>query len=124
MSVPSGFKISSVRIDNNNADFQNADAWQVRITNPRGQRLQRKFYMGYGHKGAEPKLEEVMSSLVTDAACVEDRDLEEFAADLGYSLETPEETRHVRTIYNACERIAKRLATFLTDEEREAFSDY
>lgn len=115
----SNFKFTAIRTENTRKDFKNADAWTVRITNPRGGTMQRKYYMGTGHKGRKPTLAEVMESLLTDAACVVDTNLSEFMADYGY-----EEASHARKAYNACRRTADRLETFLTAEERESFTNY
>ena len=118
-----GFKINSVRIDNTNETFPNSDAWKVQITNPRGQTLTRKYYKGYGHKGAEPSIEEFMGSLISDADCVAYRSELDFANDLGYDYTTRQEIKYVHKIYKACEKIAERLETFLTPDEREAFTE-
>ena len=120
--VLAGFKITSSWIPNTNAEFPNADAWRVRVTNPRGEVLQRQYFMGYGHKGAKPKLVDFMESMISDAECVEYVSEEGFAADLGYEYDTREEVARVHRIYTACERIRVRLEKFLTPEEREAFT--
>lgn len=115
----SDFKFTASRTDSTDPSFRNSDAWTVRITNPRGETMQRKFYMGYGLKGRKPTLAEVMECLITDAACVADTDLSEFTASLGYA-----DASHARKAYNACRRTADRLETFLTEEERESFINY
>lgn len=116
-----GFKMTAERTDNHNKNFRNADAWTVRITNPRGEKLQRKFYMGYGHKGATPKLADVMEALITDAACYESADGSPaaFMAEFGY-----EDRAEAIKAYKACQRTAERLETFLTEDERLAFTEH
>jgi hypothetical protein len=119
----SAFKITSERIDNTNKSFPNSDAWKVRIINPRGLRYTTKFYKGYGHNGAAPTLEEVLSSLILDAECVEDRSLEEFAEDLGYQISSLADAKQCEKAYKACLKASERLETFLTETEREAYRD-
>ena len=125
MSIADGFKIKSVGIANLTEDFPDADAWDVTVTNPRGQTLTQKYYKGSAHKGAAPEVMEFMNALVSDADCVAHRDsVEEFAADLGYEIDTPEELWHVTKIYKACQKTAQRLETFLTWQERTVFENY
>lgn len=119
----SDFKMTAERIDNTNETFQDADAWKVRIINPRGNRYTTKYYMGYGHKGAEPKVEDVLSSLISDAECVEDRSLEEFAEDLGFEINSIRDAKRVEKTYKKCLKIAERLESFLTEDEREEYRD-
>jgi hypothetical protein len=119
--VLAGFKISCKRIDNTNQEFPNSDAWQVRVTNPRGEVLQRQYFKGYGHKGAEPGLVEFMDCLISDADLVAYDSLEGFAENMGYDTDSISGMKRARRVYNACERIRVRLETFLTLEEREAF---
>jgi hypothetical protein len=119
--VLEGFKIRTVRIDNTNEDFPNADAWQVTVTNPRGQRLQRQYFKGYGHKGAKPELVEFMDCMISDADLVEYESLEGFAANMGYDTDSISGMKKARRIYNSCERIRVRLLEFLTEPERVAF---
>lgn len=116
-----GFRTSVTRIDNDNPDFPQSDAWMVRVTNPRGKMFQHKFYMGYGHNGRKPTLQEFMQSLIWDAESVQDRSEQEFAEDLGYEYESAADRRKARKTYNACQRIATKLETFLTEDEKEAF---
>jgi hypothetical protein len=119
----STFKMTAERIDNTNPSFPDADAWKVRIINPRGNRFTTKFYMGVGHKGAEPKLADVLGSLIADAECVEGRSLEEFAEDLGYEIDSIKAAKQCEKTYNACLKIAERLESFLTEDEREEYRD-
>ena len=117
-----GFSITSTRIDNTNPEFKNSDAWRVTVKNPRGKTLSRKFYKGYGHKGAKPTLQEFMECMISDARCAEDYgSMEEFADNLGYERDTVSERRRVHRIYEACQKIATKLETFLTEEETAAF---
>ncbi len=118
-----GFKITTVRIDNNhvNDDMVDMDAWRVTVTNPRGQRFQRQYFMGYGHGGKAPELVDFMDTMISDADFVEYDSLESFAADMGYDTDSISGMAKARRTYNACERIRIRLLDFLTDEEREAF---
>ena len=123
MSVLDGFKFNAVRIDNNhqNDDMADMDAWRVTVTNPRGKRFQRQYFMGYGHNGAAPTLVDFMDCMISDADLVEFDSLEGFAADMGYDTDSISGMAKARRIYNACERVRVRLLEFLTDEEREAF---
>lgn len=123
MSVLDGFKFTAVRIDNNhyNDDMADMDAWRVTVTNPRGQRFQRQYFMGYGHGGKAPELVDFMDCMISDADLVEFDSLEGFAADMGYDTDSISGMAKARRVYNACERVRVRLLEFLTDEEREAF---
>lgn len=124
MSVLEGFKFNAVRIDNNrNDDMANMDAWRVTVTNPRGQRFQRQFFMGYGHNGKAPELVDFMDYMISDADLVEFDSLEGFAADMGYDTDSISGMAKARRVYNACERVRLRLLEFLTDEERAAFME-
>jgi hypothetical protein len=114
----SDFKFTASRTENTDKNFPNATAWRVRITNPRGETMTRKFYMGSGHKGRKPTLNEVMFSLITDAACVMDTNPREFMADYGY-----EEYAHALKAYRACTRTAEKLETFLLDDEYALFTE-
>lgn len=114
-----GFKMTAVRSYGNDKMWQNCDAWKVVITNPRGQRMTRQYYMGKGFNGEAPKLEQVMESLITDASCyASSRNVADFHREFGY-----EEYSHALKAYNACKRTAERLETFLTPEEREHFTE-
>lgn len=125
MSVLDGFKFNAVRIDNNhqNDDMANMDAWRVTVTNPRGKRFQRQFFMGYGHKGAAPTLVDFMDCMISDADLVEYDTLEGFAADMGYDTDSISGMAKARSIYNSCERVRVRLLEFLTTDERLAFME-
>ena len=124
MSVLEGFKFNAVRIDNNrNDDMANMDAWRVTVTNPRGQRFQRQFFMGYGHNGKAPELVDFMDCMISDADLVEFDSLEGFAAEMGYDTDSISGMAKARRVYNACERVRLRLLEFLTDEERAAFME-
>lgn len=118
-----GFKFTATRIDNNHVDddMVNMDAWRVTVTNPRGQRFQRQYFMGYGHKGRAPELVEFMDCMISDADLVAYDSLEGFAESMGYDTDSISGMAKARRIYKACERIAARLEDFLTEEEREAF---
>lgn len=115
----SDFKFSAVRTENHSKVFKNEDAWTVRVTNPRGKTFQRKFYMGSGHKGVAPTLEDFMFAVISDADSYEGaRDAGDFMAEYGY-----EEYSHALRAYNACQRTAVALSSFLTAEERARFRE-
>jgi hypothetical protein len=122
--VLAGFKITATRIDNNhtNDDMANMDAWRITVTNPRGERFQRQFFMGYGHRGKAPELLDFMECMISDAECVEYDSLEGFMENMGYDTDSISATAKAKRVYRACERIGKRLEVFLTPEEREAFT--
>lgn len=113
-----GFKITSTRIDNENPDFPNSDAWRVRLTNPRGKTFTTKFYQGYGYAGAKPELKTVLESLILDANAALDMSEEEFVGDLYYHDE-----ELGKKVYKNCVNISNRLELFLTHTERLYFGE-
>jgi hypothetical protein len=71
------------------------------------------YRMGTGHHGAAPRLIDVLDSIASDAAGVEDaRDFETWASDYGYDPDS----RKAERIYRACQRETTRLKKFLGDE--------
>ena len=108
-----GITIKSVRTDRNPVmqDSQ-MDHWKVTLKSG-SRRMTLTFSKGYGHNGAEPKADEVLDCLASDASMVNNADsFEDFARDLGYS----EDSRQAERIYKACLHQSARLQTFLGSE--------
>lgn len=113
-----GFSITSTRTYNNNLQFLNSDAWQVRIKNPRGKTFSTKYYMGYGYHGKKPSLKQVLESLILEANVAYDIPEDEFIEDL-----YPDNPELGAKLYKQCGKIADRLENFLTHDERQFFED-
>jgi hypothetical protein len=76
-------------------------------------RMTLTFSQGYGHKGAEPKLADVLDCLASDAAGAENaQDFEEWCSEYGYDPDS----RKAEKTYNTVEHQAARLKTFLGDD--------
>jgi hypothetical protein len=68
------------------------------------------FSMGYGHKGAKPKAEDVLDCLASDAGSIENGSgFEDWCSYLGYETDS----RKAEKIFKTCEHQAKRLNAFL-----------
>ena len=91
----------------NRPNANNMDHWKC-VLNMSNKKMTVYFSMGYGHKGAEPKAEEVLRCLASDSASITEN-FEEWAADLGYDSDS----RKALKTYKACEHSAKRLENFL-----------
>lgn len=93
------------------------NGWKVTLKNGRGNSYTVPFYKGVGLEDTAPTALEVLECLVRDAAGYRDASsFEEWAEDLGYDTDS----REAEKTYNACNRIADRLGTFLTAEEWDA----
>lgn len=105
----------------NMTDSRDMDHWKVVFTR-RGTardigaatpaRMTTYFSMGYGHNGAEPRAEDVLDCLASDASSVDQEVFEEWARNMGYD----EDSRKAEKVYRACEHGAKRLKKFLGEE--------
>ncbi len=130
-----GIECTCSRADSNpaNPDWKEADHWQVKFTrreatgkryNARKDgtaivgRMTTHFSMGYGHKGVEPRAEEVLSCLADDSSYL-DLPFSEWARDLGYDPDS----RKAEKIYRACERGAEKLKRFLGEELYQELMD-
>lgn len=69
------------------------------------------FSMGMAHQGKEPRTEEVLSCLLSDASCAQE-DFAEWCSNLGYD----EDSRKAERTYFACRDIATKLEAFLGSE--------
>ena len=67
------------------------------------------FSKGYGHHGAEPTTDEVLSCLADDSSCADDHSFEDFCSEMGYDTDS----RTAERTYKACQHTAKRLLNFL-----------
>lgn len=72
------------------------------------------FSMGYGHNGKAPTAADVLDSLASDSASIENaRDFADWASDFGYDADS----RKAERTYRACERLARRLRRFLGSDD-------
>jgi hypothetical protein len=111
-----GLKMTCTYGAKENADFKNSDGWTVTIYNDK-KRYTFAFYMGYGHNGKEPDIENVMDCILSDASSYENaRDFEDFANEFGYDTDS----RKAEKIYKACGKEAERLKKLL-GEDYETF---
>lgn len=79
--------------------------WNCRLSSM-GRQMGVVFSMGSGFNGREPILAEVLDSLASDAAGVENaRDFADWCGEYGYDTDS----RKAERTYRACARIAKRL---------------
>jgi hypothetical protein len=95
-----------------NPEFKNSDGWTVTLRNGT-KRMTFPFYVGSGHNGAEPKINDVMDCLLSDASGYENsRDFEEWCSEYGYDTDS----RKAEKIYKACEKEFEKLKNFLGDD--------
>lgn len=103
------FKFKATRTDKVSETMPaGSSSWKVTITAPGGKTITRDYFMGPALTG-EPKLMEVLESLIMDAEAVADRSVEDFMGDFGY-----EDYAEALKVYKACERTANRLGEILT----------
>jgi hypothetical protein len=108
-----GITLRAERTDRNPnmADSANMDHWKTTLRRGKA-RMTVTFSMGYGHKGAEPKVTDVLDSLASDAAMTDDYSFDDWCGEYGYDTDS----RAALKTYNACVHSAKRLRTFLGDD--------
>jgi hypothetical protein len=87
-----------------NENFKNSDGWTCTLRY-NGKQYTFPYYNGYGHRGAEPTLDEVLESLFLDADSYNNYDFEEFCSEFGYDSDS----RSAKGIYNQCGKISKNL---------------
>lgn len=90
------------------------DLWEVKIKyNGNEERV--VMHKGEGCYGEEPKVKEVINSILLDAFCYErSADAEDFMDELGY-----DDKEKAEKIYNACEDNHKKLHSLFSVEEIE-----
>ncbi len=90
------------------------DHWRVTLRRPDPRRqFTLVFSMGRGHNGAEPKADEVLDCLASDAAGYENTTgFEDWAEYYGYDTDS----RSAERTYRAVERETHRLSRFMGDE--------
>lgn len=89
------------------------DSWTVTLTRPGAEPLTLPFRMGTGHHGTAPDAEMVLSSLLSDAASVENAggSFEEWAREYGLDTDSrTSERSYLATVVQTTE-----LRTFLGD---------
>ena len=87
------------------------DVWRC-VLRMEGDRMQVTFNMGMAHKGNPPGLDDVLDSLGSDAALIENSqwNINQFVAEIG---DAPD----IGRIFNATARQTERLQRFLTSEQ-------
>ncbi len=104
--------ITSTRTNSNPCMDANMDHWKVTMKYF-GRQMTLVFSKGYGHHGAEPNVQEVMSCLFSNASLIKNaRNFYEWCNDLGFHCED----RKARRIYAACLSQAKKLQQFAGDD--------
>ncbi len=123
-TLPELCKINGLRIRNRygapeSDTFKDSHGWTCTLLY-QGRRLTTSFYQGYGFKGAEPKPEDVISSLLSDmnTGAEDGNTFENWAADLGYDPDS----RSAERVFKACLRIAPKVRRLLGDD-LEAFQE-
>ncbi|HET7178382.1 MAG TPA: hypothetical protein VFI14_01595 [Chryseosolibacter sp.] len=93
-------------------DSRNMDHWKC-VVGMGGKRMTVVFSQGFGHKGKEPKLADVLNCIAFDASSVENSpSFEDWASDLGYETDS----RKAEKTFKYVEHQAKRLRKFLGDD--------
>lgn len=80
------------------------------------------FYMGLGHKGNPPELDDVIESLIGDSRC-EQLTFREFCRDCGYSTDSIS----ALNIYNSCKgsiEKVEQMTGMSIEELEEAYMEY
>ena len=112
------------RVDSNPnmAGSRGMDNWRVRLRRvgrgdePSTVWMTVPFSKGYGHNGAPPSVEEVLSALASDAAGFENaRSFDEWAREYGYATDDRADRRTAERTYKAVERATNKLRDFLGD---------
>lgn len=111
-----GIKASAVHTDRRapwGDDDPSMDGWSVTLKRD-GRQLTVPFWKGLGHDGTQPTVVQVMECLLSDSCEIHQGvDFEEWASNLGYDLEL--DRRKAKATFAACERVYRRLQTFLGD---------
>ena len=101
--------MTSERVDSNpNMPSRDMDHWKVTLRRPH-HTLTTYFSMGFGHNGKEPKADEVLDCLASDANGANQNTFEDWCSEYGYDTDS----RKAERTYKACEYTCKRLRTFL-----------
>ena len=106
-------KFSYATIDHNpNMDDSSMDHWRCRLRND-GKSMTVYFSKGSGHNGAAPTLDEVLETLASDSAGVDNaRDFEDWCSEYGYDTDS----RKAERTYKAIEKQAIALRNLLGDD--------
>lgn len=124
-----GITATSVRVDVNPnflGEQNKFDHWKVTLkfsAPARGEkrastvRMSTYFSKGFGHKGAEPKADEVLDCMVGDGYL--GQTFEEFCDDFGYS----DDSIKAKKTWQACQRNLLRLNKFLGDDLNDKLRD-
>ena len=91
-----GVTMTATQTDNNNPNWQDADAWKVRLRY-QGRSMTLTFYQWRGHHGQAPEAEGVMGCLLSDASSAE-ADFESWASDLGFDPDSRKAEKTYRQV--------------------------
>lgn len=112
--------MTAERVDKNpnNKDWHDADHWKVKLrvkdSDGTAHVMTTYFSKGYGHKGKEPKADEVLDCLASDAAGVENaQSFEDWCSEYGYDTDS----RKAEKTYNVCKHEADYLKKWLGDRQ-------
>ena len=96
-----------------NDSFKDSDGWTCILHNSKKQ-MTVNFYMGRGHHGKEPRVADVLNSLLLDSSAL-DMDFEDFCGNFGYNTDS----RKAEKIYKDCLKSGRKLQSFLGDDFEE-----
>src|SRR5690625_5273778 len=105
-------KIVAVESDIYNENFPNSDAWKVTLKY-KGRQYTFPFFMGYGHNGKAPTLDDVIPCILSDAQAGE-MSIDEFMMEFGY-----ESPSLAKSILKACQKIRRNVNRMFTQAEQE-----
>lgn len=108
-----GITVAATRVDANPnmADSADMDHWRLSMRSSVNMtKMTVYFSMGRGLNGREPKLDEVLDCIASDAASVENaQSFEDWCGELGFDTDS----RKAHRIYSVCKRQAERLRKFV-----------
>ena len=99
------------RLANPLMDSAGMDHWTCHLTANK-KKMSLAYSMGSGHKGREPRLDEVLECLASDVNCV-DSTFANFCNELGYN----QDSRKAERIYKACKRLKVSLVRLVDLDE-------
>lgn len=105
-------RMTSRRVDSNPLmGDRDMDHWRCTLT-CEGRRMSTTFSKGFGHNGAKPRVEELLSTFASDTTAL-DSNFEDWCGEYGYE----QDSRKAYKIYQACVKQSQRLRTFLGSSE-------
>lgn len=123
-----GITMTAERVDRNpHMDSQDMDHWKCKFVgrNLGMTRMTVYFSKGYGHKGAEPEISEVLDCLASDAAGFSNApSFEDWASEYGYDTDSRKAEKTFKAVLKASACLEQFLGhdyynTLLWDVERQ-----